>query len=132
MKKWKYLMKDKDGLQEIFAMQRELMLRYKENDPTFPQWPIDFSNKAQQKFVRDTLINAADELFEATRTLKNYKQHRQTEILDFNKEDFLEEIVDATKFVIEALILSGINEREFMNAHITKNNVCHMRLDEKY
>lgn len=122
----------KDRLQTMFALQEELMQRYKENDDDFPEWPIDLRSKKQQKFVRDVLTNSAAEIFEAAVELRNHKQHRQTEILEFDREKFLIEIIDAQKFLFEACIMLNITAEEFMDAYVRKNNVCHERLNDRY
>ena len=121
-----------DRLTNMFVKQEALMKRYAERDSEFPKWPIDVTNKKSQKFVRDQLVNAADELFEATRELKNYKQHRETNITTFDKNSFLEECIDAQKFLFEALILMGITPDEFAQMYSVKDLVCHDRLDKKY
>lgn len=122
----------KDKLKEFFILQENLMLRYKARDKNFPKWPVDISNKANQKFIRDVLFNAIEELAEAVSELKNRKAHRQTEISEFDKQKFLVECVDAQKFILEALILLGISADEFHSAYLNKDALCHYRLNEGY
>jgi len=121
-----------DNLDVMFVMQEALMKKYAERDETFPAWPIDFSDKKQQKFVHDVLVNAVSEIFEATRELKNTKQHRQTNITDFDKPAFLEECVDVQKYLIEAMILADITPADFYKAYCDKDAVCHERISSKY
>lgn len=119
-------------LNDMFKKQEVLMRHYAERDANFPKWPIDITSKHDQKFVRDILVNCADEIFEATRELKNYKSHRQTEVLEFNREDFIEECVDASKFLIEALIMLGVSADEFVNAYNKKDAKCAKRIADGY
>ena len=119
-------------LDDMFKKQEALMRRYAERDVNFPAWPIDFTNKKHQKFVHDVLVNAASEAFEATRELKNHKSHRQTEILEFDKKHFIEECVDVTKYIIEALLMVGVSADEFIDAYNDKDKKCHKRITDGY
>lgn len=121
-----------DCLHDIFLKQELLMKRYAKRDSTFPLWPVKNPTKVEQKFIHDTLINAVSEIFEADRELKNSKMHRETEILGFDRESFIEEIVDCTKFLVETLTIIGVTPTEFKQAYDKKDTLCHKRLDEKY
>lgn len=122
-----------DKLDNMFAKQEALMKRYAERDANFPVWPLtNTTSKQEQKFIHDTLINAVSEIFEADRALRNSKQHRETNIAEFDRENFVEEIVDCMKFLLEVLLLVGVTPTELNNAHDEKDAVCHQRLDTKY
>tara|TARA_Y100000034_G_scaffold44266_3_gene54225 strand:+ start:15039 stop:15731 length:693 start_codon:yes stop_codon:yes gene_type:complete len=120
---------DNDMLKNMFTKQEVLMKRYKENDENFPEWPIDLTDKQQQKFVRDILCNLADEAFEASRVL-NWKSHRATNI-KFDRNAFLTECVDVSKYLLEALTMCGIDANEFFEAYCKKDEKCHARLSNK-
>ena len=119
-------------LKEMFNKQEILMQRYAKNDQSFPNWPIDLRSKNDQKFVRNILLNCSEEIFEALRHFKNWKPHRKTEITTFNRDEFLEEMVDAYKFFTEALILCGVTPEDFVGAYNSKDTKCHKRLNEGY
>src|SRR3990167_6101954 len=121
-----------DKLEDMLIKQEALMARYAEDDDNFPPWPIDFASKSHQKFVRDNLLNCVDELFEASRSFKNWKRHRKTHITDFNKDEFLEESIDALKYMLEVFILCGVSSDELKNAFDKKDAKCHKRIDENY
>ena len=54
------------------------------------------SRRIFQKYLRDIALYGVEEIFEALQHLKNWKAHRQTDLGgDFNRDDFLEEMVDA-------------------------------------
>ena len=121
-----------DMFKDMFEKQDLLMCRYMTRTKEFPCWPIDITHKGDQKFVRDLLLNSVDELFEASRHLKNWKAHRITNVDDFNREKFLEEMVDAQKYFLEALIMIGITPEEFKQAYDKKDKKCHDRINNGY
>ena len=98
----------------------------------FPRFPMDIATKASQKFIKGIVHDCQDELFEAIRELKNGKGHRATEIKDFDRDKYLEEVVDAQHFLLEVLILSGITKEEFLDAYLRKGEVNTGRINEGY
>ncbi len=60
----------------------------------FPETPVDLSKKDGQKFVKSLVYETMTELFEALVHLKNSKSHRATEIKEFERNEFVEELVD--------------------------------------
>ena len=72
------------------------------------------------------------ELFEAVQELKNSKTHRMSEISEFDRDKFLEELVDAFKYFLEILIFVGVTPEEFFSAYKQKDEVLHKRIDENY
>lgn len=120
-------------LQKLFRLQETLMLAYKSKDADrIPDWPIDISNKESQLFCRDLAFRTMEELFEAIRHLKNAKMHRQTELTDFDREEFLEEIVDALHYVLEIMVLVGVGPKELYTAYAVKNAENHDRISRGY
>ena len=83
------LRQSKDMLEEMFALREEFMCRIKGLKPDqYPQWPIDISDKTSQQHVRDMALRGVEEMFEALQHLKNWKPHRDTEVKEFNREEF--------------------------------------------
>lgn len=121
-----------DKLQLMFEMQEAFMRRLKERDPYFPGWPLDMSTKYSQKEIRDLLWKAQHELAEGVVELKNAKEHRVTDVQGFDDEKLLEEIVDAFKFMQEAMIFMGITADDFYAAYTKKNDVINARIDNSY
>ena len=97
-----------------------------------PQYPIVLSEKAGQQVIRDLLRDAADELHEARMALKNSKSHRTTEIKEFDREHFIEEVVDSIKFCLGALIYANVSIEEFFKAFKKKTTVNIQRQKEGY
>lgn len=122
-----------DMLQEMFRMQEAFMRRLAEDHPDYPQsWPLDISKKESQLECRKLSFDSMGELFEAVQELKNSKKHRLTDISDFDRPKFLEELVDAHKYFLEILIFVGITPDEFYDAYCKKDRILHQRLDDKY
>jgi len=97
-----------------------------------PEFPVDLTSKSGQKVIKEAIRDCADELFEATLVCKNAKNHRAMEFKEFDREHFVEELVDATKFILEAAVFAGINEDEFVNAFTKKTSVNEARINEGY
>tara|TARA_R110000787_G_scaffold246246_1_gene351996 strand:+ start:774 stop:1199 length:426 start_codon:yes stop_codon:yes gene_type:complete len=94
--------------------------------------PIDLSLKSEQRHLRDVSLRGVEEVFEALSELRNSKSHRQTEILDFDRDKFLEEWVDAFNYFFSVLILAGYTEDEFFEMYKKKDEVIHERLKNGY
>jgi hypothetical protein len=122
-----------DKLEELFALRERFMTVLREKKPSeYPEWPVDLGNKNDQQHVRDMALRGVEEMFEALQHLKNWKPHRDTEIQDFDKEEFLEEVVDAFNYFLSVLVLTGVSADDLYDAYVSKDNVIHKRLDSGY
>ena len=110
-----------DRLDAIFFLQERFMEQLSENKEPLPTWPVDPSDKAAQQFIRDIIHRGTEEAFEALLHLKNWKPHKHTENKEFNRDAFLEEMIDDFTYKLEALILMGYEPKEFFNAFCEKN-----------
>ena len=122
-----------DRLSEIFERRESFMIKLRENMPgSSPCWPVDLSLKENQQHVRDMALRGVEEMFEALQHLKNWKPHRQTEIKDFDREEFLEEIVDAFNYFLSILVLTGFSDEDLMSAYRKKDEIINGRLETGY
>ena len=71
-------------------------------------------------------------MFEALGHLKNWKPHRNTEVREFNQEEFLEEIVDAFNYFFSLLVLTGVSAEDLFDAYVKKDSIIHERLRSGY
>lgn len=99
---------------------------------SYPEWPLDISTKESQQVLRDTALKGIEEMFEALQHLKNWKPHRDTDLPDFNREEFLEEVVDAFNYFLSMLVLVGVSEDEFFQAYNLKDKKIRDRLITGY
>jgi len=122
-----------DKLSIIFDKREDFMKLIKEKFPdTYPEWPVDLSEKQSQVTCRETALKGVEEMFEALGHLKNWKPHRETSIPDINKEEFLEEIVDAFNYFFSLIILMGVDVNEFYDAFNKKDKIIRDRLNKGY
>jgi predicted house-cleaning noncanonical NTP pyrophosphatase (MazG superfamily) len=122
-----------DRLSEIFNRRESFMLRLRELMPeSSPDWPVDLSAKENQQHVRDMALRGVEEMFEALQHLKNWKPHRQTEITEFDRGEFLEEIVDAFNYFLSILVLTGFSADDLMEAYRKKDEIINSRLETGY
>lgn len=121
-----------DRLQEIFALREEFMREIADKRGAYGSWPVDISQKKSQQLVREVTLKGVEEIFEALGELKNWKNHRLSEDTSFNRELFLEEMVDSFNYFTAALILLGVDSEEFFKAFLKKDAIIHKRLEEGY
>ena len=121
-------------LKEMFDLRLSFMKAMQETIPgSYPPFPVDISEKASQQVCRDLALKGVEEMFEALQHLKNWKPHRQTEINeDLDREEFLEEVVDALNYFFAMLIVTGFNEEELFKAYLKKDKKIRERLNEGY
>jgi len=122
-----------DKLEELFALRERFMVSLRERKPDeYPNWPVNLGDKKDQQHVRDMALRGVEEMFEALQHLKNWKPHRDTEVQDFNKEEFLEEVVDAFNYFLSVLVLTGVSADDLYNAYLEKDGTIHKRLNSGY
>lgn len=123
-----------DRLTEIFLLRESFMKELRESSSAELgfDWPLDLSEKKNQQYVRDMALRGVEEMFEALQHLKNWKPHRKTEVTEFNRDDFLEEIVDAFNYFLSLLVLTGFNEEDFIEAYRNKDQIIRDRLRAGY
>ncbi|WP_438964609.1 hypothetical protein [Winogradskyella sp.] len=124
---------NKDSLQEIFNSRESFMSLIKEKYPeSYPAWPVDLSDKESQKVCRETALKGVEEMFEALGHLKNWKPHRETDIPEIDRKEFLEEIVDSFNYFLSLLVLIGVDKKEFYDAFKRKDIIIRERLKNGY
>ena len=124
-----------DKLEDIFLKRESFMklIQSKFQDSYPDNWPVNISEKASQNILRETALKGVEEMFEALQHLKNWKPHRQTEIKEeLDREEFLEEVVDALNYFFAMLIVTGFNEKELFDAYIKKDVKIRSRLKDGY
>lgn len=124
----------KDKLDEMFRLRRAFMNALSEKVPgSYPQEPIDLTNKKVQQHFRDLALHGVEEIFEALQHLRNAKSHRQTEIkTPIDVDEFTEEMVDAFNFFLTLLILMGVDSDNLYDSFVKKDNKIHQRLKNGY
>ena len=122
-----------DKLEEIFKDRESFMEMIKAKfEDTYPSWPVDLSSKNSQKVCRETALKGVEEMFEALGHLKNWKPHRETEVPQVDREEFLEEIVDSFNYFFSLIILIGVDVDEFYSAFKKKDKIIRDRLLNGY
>ena len=118
-----------DKLDQMFKLRELFMESMKEAKPgIYPDWPVDIKQKENQQLLRDTALKGVEEMFEALGHLKNWKPHRNTEIEEFDRDEFLEEIVDAFNYFLSILVLTGVTSEELFATYVKKDDIIHKRL----
>jgi hypothetical protein len=121
-------------LEEMFKLRQEFIDEMNEFRPgSYPPIPVDIKQKASQQLCRDLALRGVEEMFEALQHLKNWKPHRVTEVREeVDKEEFLEEIVDALNYFFSLLIVTGVDENDLFHAYIKKHRIIKSRLRDGY
>ena len=120
-------------LREMFSLRREFMESLNNSVPgSYPQIPLDLVKKDHQQVCRDVALRGVEEMFEALQHLKNWKPHKKTEDIDFNRAEFLEEVVDAFNYFFSLIILTGFGPDDLHEAYLKKDAIIHQRLKDGY
>ncbi len=122
-----------DKLELMFELREEFMKAIAQANPEiYPSWPVELTDKKSQQVLRDTALKGVEEMFEALQHLKNWKPHKKTEVSEFNREEFLEEIVDAFNYFLSLLVLTGVTSDELFQSYVKKDRKIHERLKNGY
>lgn len=123
-----------DRLDKMLKMREEYMIALHkfipEGHPS--EWPIDIIQKKNQQLIRDLAVRGIEELFEAIFLLKNYKPHKKTESSEFDREKFLEEIIDSLNYILSIPVLMGFTVDDVFRKYCEKDEVIHDRLKRGY
>jgi len=124
---------DHDKLREMFELRERFMTSLREVMPQAqPSWPVDISQKKSQQYCRDLALKGVEEVFEALQHFKNWKPHRQTEDMEFDREKFLEEMVDAFNYFFSLLLAAGFTADDLHRAYVEKDGIIHARIKKGY
>ena len=121
-------------LENMFSKRLDFIQEMRKQLPdSYPDFPLDMSQKKSQQVCRDLALRGVEEMFEALQHLKNWKTHRQTDLGDcFNREDFLEEMVDAFNYFFALMINLEVSDDEFYEAFLKKHDIIIDRLKTGY
>jgi hypothetical protein len=122
-------------LKNMFELRKSFIDRMQKERPgsyPIPVPLINLSDKKSQQVCRDLALRGVEEMFEALQHLKNWKPHKLTEDKEFNKEEFLEEIVDAFNYFMALLIVVDVDEEKLFKAYLKKDKKIRKRLDSGY
>tara|TARA_Y100001937_G_C7039226_1_gene293829 strand:+ start:206 stop:583 length:378 start_codon:yes stop_codon:yes gene_type:complete len=122
-----------NNLKNLFDLRFSFMQELEKSHPgSYPEWPLEISSKQSQQVLRDTALKGIEEMFEALQHLKNWKPHRSTDMPEFDREEFLEEVVDAFNYFLSVLVLVGVDSEEFYEAYEKKDKIIRSRLLSGY
>ena len=121
-------------LQDMFEKRLSLIKMMQSAKPgSYPEFPLDMTKKSSQQVCRDFALRGVEEMFEALQHLKNWKPHRSTDITEeIDRDEFLEEVVDALNYFFAMLIVTGFDEKELFDAYLKKDNKIRHRLSSGY
>jgi hypothetical protein len=125
VREWDVL--DPDGFAAMWSEQvsfMELLVAHR----GFPRFPVALETREGQRLVKEIANDAMGELHEAIQHLKNVKRHRATDVPELDRGAFLEELVDAFKFMLEVAILAGVSRTEFITAFRRKSAINRRRI----
>jgi hypothetical protein len=120
-----------DRLKEMWDQQHSFMKLLQEKRG-FPDFPVDLKSKSGQKFLKSITHECMGELFEANQELKNSKGHRATEVVEINRDAYVEELVDSLHFFFEIVIASGVTLEELYASYMRKGEVNVARIENGY
>jgi hypothetical protein len=120
-----------DKLEAMYAHQQEfidLLQKMRGHPPV----PFDLTDKKSQQALRSLAYECMGELFEANILLKNSKSHRATQIEEFDRESYLEELTDVLHYFLGIVICSGISSDELFQKFMKKGETNFTRIKSGY
>lgn len=112
--------------------QQEAFMHLLQRERGFTKFPVDLTSKQGQRALREATHHCVDELVEAGFLLKNHKAHRKTEIKDFDRDAYLEELCDAFHLFLEICIEAGFSPEEVTAKYLEKGKVNEQRILSGY
>ena len=122
---------DQDKFEKMFSQQLEFIKLMQEHR-NHPEVPMDLSKKENQQFLRHLTYECMGELFESNILLKNSKSHRVTDIQDFDREAYVEELSDVLHYFLGIAICSGVSCEELFNKYMEKGKINRRRILSGY
>jgi len=107
-------------------------MRLLQEKRSFTEFPVDITAKSGQKIVKDITHECMHELFEANQHLKNSKDHRATDVKNFDRDAYIEELSDALHYFIEIAILTGVSMDELYEKYMQKGSINVERINNGY
>jgi hypothetical protein len=114
-------------LQDIFRVQKQFSAKYFKE-----QKNIDLDNMSDEdkiKWSKEFILCSSKELYEMLDEIK-WKQHRFIS-KDNNIDNFLEEGVDAFKFLMNLFLIHGCTEEQFYQKFLDKSKVVDIRYEQE-
>lgn len=121
-----------NGFKQMFELQKGLLKEYMVLE-NLPPYPIDINTKAGQRLIKDFIRKYVEELSEAFQEMVHVLESASSNQLEKAKgyaEEFNMELADATHFLLEILIYSGLEENEISN--LTRNKMDLMGISNLY
>ena len=112
--------------------QQEKFIKLLQEKRGHPEVPLDLSLKESQIFLKHLSHECMHELFESNMLLKNAKSHRSTEINDFDRDSYTEELSDVLHYLIGILLYSGISYEEMYEMYMKKGQINLDRINGGY
>ena len=116
-----------DRLSEIFAIQKQFIEKY-----FVEQQGAHYANLSKEdkvKWSKEYLLCCVNELMETLNEIK-WKKHRFIH-KDDNIDNFVEELVDTFKFMLNLLLIHGCDEEKFFEKFVDKSKVVEIRYEQE-
>lgn len=117
---------------EVMFRQQEKFIKLLQEKRGHPDIPFDLASKDSQLFLKHLSHECMHELFESNMLLKNSKKHRVTDMPDFDREAYKEELSDVFHYLIGILVCSGISFQEIYDMYIQKGQINIDRINGGY
>jgi hypothetical protein len=112
--------------------QQETFIKLLQEKRDHPATPLDLSLKESQQFLKHLSHECMHELFESNMLLKNSKRHRVTDLPDFDRDAYMEELSDVLHYLIGILVCSGISFQEIYDMYVKKGQINIDRINGGY
>ncbi|MAG27585.1 hypothetical protein CMI47_18790 [Candidatus Pacearchaeota archaeon] len=111
-----------DRLKKMYE-QQNAFISLMQKHRSHPEVPLDITEKKSQQFLRMLAYECMGELFESNILLKNSKYHRATEVTEFDRDAYVEELCDVLHYFFGIVICSGISSDELFDTYMSKGKI---------
>ena len=98
----------------------------------YPEQPVDYADKKTQQQLRNIAMKGVEEVFESLVHFKNWKNHRTQKTQVFDRDAFVEEMVDALNYFMSLLIMVDVDAEELFEIYKKKDAIIHERIKNDY
>lgn len=115
-----------DRLAEMMELQEQLQRRHLDDAA-----PRNLTGETRANYIRTHMLALEDELHEALRET-SWKPWSKTPGGEMNRDEYLDELVDAWHFFMNLMLVADCSADEFFQRYLRKNGINHGRIDDGY
>lgn len=115
-------------MNKVFNKQKEFLAKFLKDKYNLELDSL--SKEEQQKWTKEMILSCSKETHELLDIIK-WKTHRYEQNSEINNDNFLEQTVDAFKYLLNICILNGITDESFYTKFEEKSKIVDIRFEQE-